>query len=333
LSDANPEGAMKNAIAKVERNTQALALPADVVNAARDFAKASRSARTLQVYRAAWQTFTAWCEAHGLASLPAVPETVALYLSARANEGRKPATVALDLAAISQAHKVAGHTSSRGAACVREVFAGIRRTLGAAQRRVAPLLPGDLRAVSSALPAGLLGLRDRALLLLGFAGAFRRSELAALEVSDLAFTADGLEALIRRSKTDQEGAGRKIGIPFGSDPSTCPVRVVKAWLEAAKLEAGPVFREVTRHGHVEGAPLTGRSIARIVKRSAEAAGLDPARFSGHSLRAGLATAAAKAGKSTHAIMRQTGHRSANMVARYVREASLFEDNAASGIGL
>ena len=212
-------------------------------------------------------------------------------------------------------------------------MAGIRRTHGTAQRRVAPMLPGQLRAVSAALPAGLLGLRDRALLLLGFAGALRRSNLAALAVEDLAFTADGLEVTLRRSKTDQEGAGFKVGVPFGSDPATCPVRAVKAWLEAAQLTAGPLFREVTRHGHVEAAALAGGSIARIVKRSAEAAGLNSATFSGHSLRAGLATAAAKAGKSTHAIMRQTGHKSADMVARYVREASLFSDNAAAGIGL
>lgn len=195
------------------------------------------------------------------------------------------------------------------------------------------MLPSQLRAASGALPASLLGKRDRALLLLGFAGAFRRSELAGLEVRDLAFAEDGLEVTLRRSKTDQEGKGSKKGIPYGSDPKTCPVRAVRAWLEASGIAEGPVFREVTRHGHVEAAPLSGRSIARVVKRSAEAAGLDPAGFSGHSLRAGLATAAAKAGKSTHAIMRQTGHKSADMVARYVREASLFEDNAAAGIGL
>jgi integrase len=284
-------------------------------------------------YRAAWQAFAAWCRGKGLTALPAAPEAVALYLTARADTGHKPATVALDLAAVNAAHKTAGQPSFREAAPEQQVMAGIRRTHGTAQRRVAPMLPGDLRAASNALPPGLLGVRDRALLLLGFAGAFRRSELAALEVEDLAFTEDGLEVTLRRSKTDQEGKGEKKGIPCGSDPATCPVRAVKAWLEAVKLEAGPVFREVTRHGRMKAAALAGRSVARVVKRSAKAAGLDAAKYSGHSLRAGLATAAAKAGKRTETIMRQTGHKSADMVARYVREASLFTDNAAAGIGL
>jgi integrase len=316
-----------------QTNAGALALPSALVDAARSYAKASKAPRTVEAYRRAWQAFAAWCEAHALSSLPAPVEAVALYLADRAEGGHKPATVALDLAAVNAAHKAAGHQSFRESAPVQAVMAGIRRTHGTAQRRAAPMLPGDLRAVSGTLPAGLLGVRDRALLLLGFAGAFRRSELAGLEVGDLAFTAEGLEVALRHSKTDQEGKGERKGIPYGSDPATCPVRALRAWLDAAHLEAGPLFREVTRHGQVKAAPLAGGSIARIVKRSAQAAGLDSAKFSGHSLRAGLATAAAKAGKTTHAIMRQTGHRSANMVARYIREASLFEDNAASGIGL
>ena len=310
-----------------------LAVPQQLVDSARSYAKASRAPRTLEAYRRAWRAFTMWCEGKDLASLPAAPEAVALYLAARAEQGRKPATIALDLAAIGAAHKAAGHPSPSLPESVRQVLAGIRRTLGVAQRRVAPLLPSELRAISTDLPEGLLGLRDRALLLVGFAGAFRRSELAQLEVRDLTFTEDGLEVLLRRSKTDQEGAGETKGLPCGSDPATCPVRSLKAWLEVAQLQEGPVFREVTRHGRLGTTSLAGRSIARIVKRNASAAGLDPARYSGHSLRAGLATAAAKAGKSTLAIMRQTGHKSADMVARYVRDASLFDDNAAAGIGL
>lgn len=309
------------------------ALPQGLVDAARAYAKASRAPRTLEAYRKDWRTFTTWCRAHGLPSLPAAAETVALYLADRAQLGRKPATLARELAAISQAHKTAGHESPRGAARVREVFAGIRRTHGTAQRRVAPLLPGDLRALVRALPEGLLGARDRALLLVGFAGALRRSELAALVVEDLVFNSDGLELTLRRSKTDQEGAGEKRGLPYGSDKLTCPVRALKDWLAAAKLEAGPVFRAIDRHDRLAAKPVSGRSIARIVKRSCSAAGLEAKSYSGHSMRAGLVTAAAKAGKSTHAIMRQTGHRSVAMVARYVREAQLFDDNAASGIGL
>jgi integrase len=194
------------------------------------------------------------------------------------------------------------------------------------------LLPADLRVVIESLPAGLIGIRDRALLTLGFAGAFRRSELIALDVADLTFTPEGMEVLIRRSKTDQEAHGRKLGIPCGAHPETCPVRCTRAWLELSGIGEGAVFREVTRHGRL-GNRLCGRSIAKIIKRRVEQAGLDPAKFSGHSLRAGLVTAAARARKSIESIQKQTGHRSVAMVMRYVRDAGLFDDNASAGLGL
>jgi integrase len=180
------------------------------------------------------------------------------------------------------------------------------------------------------LPEGPHGARDRSLLLVGFAGALRRAELVGLDVEDLAWTEDGLVVTLRRSKTDQEGEGRRVAIPLGSTPETCAARSLRRWLEVAKVSDGPVFRVVTRHGHV-GARLTSHSVARIVKRAAKAAGLDPSQLSGHSLRAGLATAAAKAGKSERSIMAQTGHRSVAMVRRYIREADLFVDNAANGL--
>jgi integrase len=184
----------------------------------------------------------------------------------------------------------------------------------------------------AALPPGVIGIRDKALLLVGFAGALRRSELVALTVADLDFTPEGLVVALRRSKTDQEGKGRKIGIPPGR-ARTCPVRALQDWLEAAGIGEGAVFRGVNRHGQVADKPLTGRSVARIIQRAAERAGLDSTRFAGHSLRAGLVTTAAKAGKPTHSIMAQTGHKSVGMVQKYIREAKLFEENAAAGIGL
>jgi integrase len=180
------------------------------------------------------------------------------------------------------------------------------------------------------LPETRGGARDRALLLVGFAGAFRRSELVGLTVADAAFSSEGLTITLRRSKTDQEGQGRKVGLPYGSTAATCPVRALQAWLDAAAVTAGPLFRSVDRHGNVGGA-LGDRDVARIVKRVAEAAGIDPANVAGHSLRAGLATTAAKAGKAAHVIMKQTGHRSVAMVQRYVRDAELFSDNAAAGL--
>jgi integrase len=182
-----------------------------------------------------------------------------------------------------------------------------------------------------ALPDGLKGTRDRAILLLGFAGAFRRSEIVGLDVADLAASEDGLTVTLRRSKTDQEGVGRRVGIPRGG--SLCPVRAVQDWLAARGEAPGPLFVGMTRHGKTTGQRLDGKDIATLIKRAAEAVGLDPATVSGHSLRAGLVTTAARAGKSERSIMGQTGHRSVTMVRRYIRDAGLFDDNAADGIGL
>jgi integrase len=317
-------------LAIVRPTIEALASLAPLADAARAFAAAARADRTRDAYRLQWSTFETWCSAHGLASMPAAPESVALYLTARANEGRKVATLALALAAISQAHQLAGHTSPRSAPVVREAFKGIRRTLGSAPSQKAPILAGQLRAMVSGLTDTVSGKRDRALLLVGFAGAFRRSELVGLTVADLAFSSEGLTITLRHSKTDQEGQGRKVGIPYGSTMAACPVRSLRAWLELTGIADGEVFRSVDRHGNVGGA-LSDRDVARIVKRTATAVGMDSAVVAGHSLRAGLATTAAKAGKAAHTIMKQTGHKSVAMVQRYVRDAELFSDNAAAGL--
>ena len=169
--------------------------------------------------------------------------------------------------------------------------------------------------------------------MLGFAGAFRRSELVGLDIQDLEFTRDGLTVTLRRSKTDQDGAGRKIGIPYGSNPDTCPVRTVQAWLADAGVSEGPVFRSVSRHGQVQAGGLSGIDVARVVKKLAERAGLDASKYAGHSVRAGHATAAAIAGASERCIMRQTGHKSIEMLRRYIREGSLFRENSAGKLGL
>ena len=179
----------------------------------------------------------------------------------------------------------------------------------------------------------LIACRDRALLLLGFAGAMRRSELVGLDVADVVETADGLVVTIRRSKTDQEGQGRKIGIPYGSKLATCPVRSVRAWKTRAKITEGPLFRQVNRHGKVLEGRLGDRTVALVVKRAVAATGVDAASYAGHSLRAGLATAAAMAGVSERVIQGQTGHKSLPILRRYIREGSLFRENAAAEVGL
>jgi integrase len=210
---------------------------------------------------------------------------------------------------------------------------GIRRTKGTAPAQKAPALTDDIRAMIDATDASIIGIRDRALVLLGFAAAFRRSELVALDVEDCAFGKDGLTITLRRSKTDQDGQGRKIGIPYGANPETCPVRVLQGWLEQAGTSSGPVFRSINRHGQVQPGRLSGIDVARVVKKLAERAGLDPANYAGHSLRAGHATSAAIAGASERSIMNQTGHRSVQMVRRYIRDGSLFRENSAGKLGL
>lgn len=321
---------MAEAVAVVRVEATDALVPAQLVEAARMFAQESRATRTRAAYRLAFGQFSAWCEERRLVPLPAAPETVALYLADRANAGRRVATVELDAAGIAAAHRAAGHASPRDHVAVKAVLAGIRRAVGVAPRQKRPALASDVRAMACALPAGLQGLRDRALLLLGFSGAFRRSELVALNVEDLAFGEDGLTVALKRSKTDQEGEGRKVGIPFGSSPASCPVRAVRSWIESARIEDGSLFRPVA--GETASAErLSDKAVARLVKRAAEAVGLDPSAFAGHSLRAGLCTSAAKAGKSERSIMKTTGHKTSRMVARYIRDAELFSDNAAAGL--
>ena len=305
-------------------------VPVALLDAARTFAAEAKAPATRRAYTGAWRAFAAWTAAHGCAALPASPETVALYLTHLAEAGRRVSSIDQALAAITGAHRVAGFPSPRTSPVVQEVARGIRRTVGVAPHQKAPVRVSELRAMLAAGVEGRIGRRDRALLLLGFASALRRAELVALTVADVVDGVDGLTVTVRRSKTDQAGEGRRIGIPFGSTPETCPVRAVRAWLTEAGITEGPLFRSVTRHGGL-GARLSGRAVARIVQGHAAAVGLEAAQFGGHSLRAGFATAAAQAGKSERAIMAQTGHRSINMVRRYIREGSLFTDNAAAGL--
>jgi site-specific recombinase XerD len=300
---------------------------------ARAYAEAGHADNTRRAYRADWQAVTSWCAARELASLPATPTTIAVYLTDQA-EALKVSTLQRRLVAIAQAHRLKGHVSPTEDAAVRAVWRGIRRAKGTAQVGKAALLTNDLRAMVLVLDlAAPIGVRDWALLLLGFAGAFRRSELVALDVGDVQVTRDGLVVTIRRSKTDQLGKGQKVGIPRGRHPGTCPVKALQAWLELASIDAGPIFRGVDCHGRIMPGRLTDRSVALIVQRVAEAAGLDPAQFAGHSLRAGLATSAAMTGAEERDIMRQTRHRSVVVARRYIRDGSLFRNNAAGQVGL
>lgn len=307
-------------------------LPVALVEQMHEYARASKSTSTVRAYSSALRAFCGWCESMGVTSVPAAPSSVAGYVAHMASTS-KVATIERHLAAIAEAHRLVGLETPTTDPAVTTVMKGIRRTLGVRQEGKEPVLVAHLRRIVEVLPSNLLGTRDRALLLLGFSGAFRRSELVALDVADLDFREDGLVVTIRWSKTDQEGNGRQVGVPFGSCPTTCPVRALRRWLTEAAITEGPVFRPVNRHGQLGAERLSGKAVGLVVQRSVGKIGLESADFGGHSLRAGLATAAAGAGVSELAIMRQTGHRSLATLRRYVRPASLFIGNAAAQVGL
>ena len=300
---------------------------------AEDSFRAIRAPATVHHYLLDWQQFCAWCYEQQLRAFPASPETVILFATDLTKNGeRKVSTIQRKFSAISKLHVYAGVPSPTHAPITRQFLGGLRRELGVAVSRKRPVLVDDLKIIIQALPSTLIGIRNRCLLLLGFAGAFRRSELVALNTNDFEMTPEGLVVAIRRGQTDQIGEGRVIGIPYGTD-ITCPVRAVQDWLAASSITSGPVFRQVNRHGQILPGRLSGEAVALVVKQYVEQLGFDPGRFAGHSLRAGLAVSAAAHGKSERSIMRQTGHRVSESVRRYINDGQLFRDNALDGLGL
>jgi integrase len=304
----------------------------DLAERAREYAYDSKSPATRRAYAADLRDFEGWCARRGVVAYPLGPAVAALYLTSQA-ETKALATIVRRRTAIALEHKRRGLDGRPFAhEQVDEVWKGIRRRLGAVpQNAKDALLIADLRRALEPLGSRILDVRDRALLLVGFAGAFRRSEIVGLDVGDVRFVDAGLEITLRRSKTDQEGAGRLVGLPFGSRLETCPVRALRAWLDASGVDAGPLFRGV--RGGVSSSRLTGAMVAIIAKRRAAAIGLDPSRLAGHSLRAGFATSAALAGVTETFIAAQTGHKSMTILRRYIRPATVWQNNAAAAVGL
>lgn len=297
-----------------------------------DYVERSRAPATRRAHKSDWSGFLRWCTAEGRQPLPASPETVAEYLAAH-GASHKPATLRRWLATISVAHDAAGLPTPTKDVLVRSVLAGIRRTRGVAPNKKDPLIVSDLRRVLTALPTTTTGLRDRAVIGIGFAGSMRRSEVSGLDVTDVAFEAGGMTLTIRRSKTDQEALGREIGVPFGHDPDTCPVRALVTWLTAAEITSGPIFRGVGRYGTVSRRRLCDRSVADIVKGAVTRVGLDSRRFAGHSLRSGFATSAARAGLEPAEIALQTGHRDLRVLDGYIHHARVLDHSPALAVRL
>lgn len=305
----------------------------------RGYDRAARSEATWRAYRSDCEDFAAWCESVGLVALPASEETLARYLTHLVDLGRRPSTLTRRLASISVAHQMAGYASPAQSYLVRERMAGIRRSLGVAQRQASPAMTPEIRKMVRALPDGLHGRRDRLVILVGFAAALRRSELAALDVEDIRWVREGMEVTIRRSKTDQDAEGVVVAVPYGSHTETCPVRALGAWLDATGLTEGALIRGVSKDARLSIElrllrRLSTEGVNRIIARAARRAGLDPnGVWTGHSLRAGLATSAAKAGVPDRIIMATTRHKSRASIERYVRAGKRWEQVAAASVGL
>ena len=259
-------------------------------------------------------------------TLPASPAMIASYIAAQA-QMFAVATITRRVATLSKAHQAMGEANPCQSALVKATLRGLRRKIGTAQKQAKPLLKEELFAILDPMGNSMKELRDRALLLLGFAGGFRRSELVGLDVTDIEVVRQGIIITLRHSKTDQDGAGRKIGIPNGRTQH-CPVAAVTAWLERSASTHGPVFCPITRYSHLQPVRLSGDAVSEIIRERLAAIGIDPEGYSGHSLRAGFATSAAHAGVSTMKIRAQTGHASDAMLSRYVRDGELFVGNAA-----
>lgn len=281
----------------------------------------SLSENTKRAYAADLAHFEAWG-----GCVPATDAMVACYLAEHA-EALSVATLSRRVATISKAHSAKGLASPTASELVKSTIKGIKRGRGTAQIGAKPLLRHDLFAILDQTEDDNKGSRDRALLLIGFAGGFRRSELVGLDVADVEHVRQGIILTLRRSKTDQIGAGRKIAIPFGRT-CWCPVAALDDWLCRSGIQNGPIFRPIDRYGHIHDKRLSGEAVALVLVDRLEMAGIDASKYSGHSLRAGFVTSAVRERASTAKIRAQTGHASDAMLLRYIRDEELFRENAA-----
>lgn len=326
---APKQEAIMQALTIIQEGQNSITLRSEDVEAAKGFISCQLSEATKRAYVSDCKIFAAWCNKFGVSSLPASPEVVTTFLSYEATQGAKYATIGRRAAAINFAHISAELDSPTKSHLVAAALKGIRRNIGVAPTKKAPATSKKIVEMVRLCPPTLQGKRDKALLLLGFAGAFRRSELVGLEVADIAEESSGLRVVIRKSKTDQEGKGQSIAITRGE--VFCPVVAVFEYLEAAGIKEGPIFRAVTKSGTVRPEALSTKSVAEIVKAYATRAGFDATEFSGHSLRAGFLTSAAEAGANVFKMVEVSRHKSIETVRGYVRHVELFKNHAGAGL--
>jgi integrase len=338
-----------NVPAVIKRPAGLPAAAAEIAERAAGYAAQAQSENTRLAYASDWAVFQAWCELQGVVAVPANPAVVLAFLVDTAGQV-KVSTQRRRLSAIKEMQRQAGYHLDTTGAMFRNTWKGIRRSHGQPPVKKAALMTPLLRRALGTLPDNLTGVRDRALLLLGFAGALRRTELAGVEVTArpaanwIEETGEGLVVHLASSKGDQEGEGQVVGIPYGSNSETCPVRALRRWRQAGQISEGPIFRQINRHGHVGAEALCDHSVAFIIKRaivagelgngaSKEEALATARRFAGHSLRSGLATSAAANDTPGHLIQRQLRHKKFDTTVGYIQDAELLKKNAAATVGL
>lgn len=299
---------------------------------ATEYLSIPRTANTIRAYASDWQDFADWCKQHNLSSLPATADTVGNYISELADVVCAN-TVARHLTAIGNQHVIAGYGQSNPAKSweVRRIMSNIKRTHGTHQCGKAAITPDILRQMLPHFDTSLQSIRDKAIILIGFGAALRRSEIVSLQMQDVQITANGAIITITHSKTDPYGTGQIVAIPRATDTNICPVRALTDWLIAANIKSGYIFRPLWRGQHIKDDKLCDKAVALIIKHYCDKIGLDSTQYSGHSLRRGFATSAARADVTTLDIMRQTRHKSETMVNRYIAEGRIFANHPLSKI--
>ena len=296
--------------------------------------KSSKANNTLRAYKSDFRDFGAFCAKHGLSSLPSEPKIISLYLT-HLSKNSKISTIRRRLVSISMFHKLKGHYIDIKHPIITENLLGIKRVKGSNQIGKKPLLISHLKSIINVINEQqneeIKKFRDRSIILIGFGGGFRRTELISIDYEDLEFVPEGLKITIRRSKTDQFGEGMIKGLPYFPNEIYCPVTSLKKWLEISKIKSGPIFRRFSKGSLLTKKRLTDQSVVLLMKKYLNLAGIENKNFAGHSLRAGFATVAAESGADERSIMAMTGHKTTQMVRRYIREANIFKNNALNKI--
>jgi len=299
--------------------------------------KSSKAINTIRAYKSDFKDFGAFCAKHSFKSLPTDPKIVALYLTYLSGKDAKMSTLRRRLVSIGMMHKLKGHYLDTKHPVIIENLMGIKRTKGSIQRGKKPILINHLKAIINVInelkTEEIKKVRDKTLILVGFGGGFRRTELVSIDYEDLEFVPEGVKITLRRSKTDQFGEGTIKGLPYFSSEIYCPVAHLKKWIKISNIKSGPVFRRFAKGCSLTSARLTDQSVVLLIKRYLELAGIENKNYSGHSLRSGFATVSAESGADERSIMAMTGHKTTQMVRRYIKEANLFKNNALNKIKL